>query len=111
MYKLLHPLFENIQEKNYETILKEISFPEFQFNFIKELMSRERDFIRNNDFIFKSAFYFSGKQPNSGIIGDIGNIKEIKEHFLLSFGFNLIITDIPKPEYTNFTIKSFYNKN
>ena len=107
LYKLLHPLFENIQEKNYETILKEISFPEFQFNFIKELMSRERDFIRNNDFIFKSAFYFSGKQPNSGIIGDIGNIKEIKEHFLLSFGFNLIITDIPKPEYIIFQIKNY----
>jgi hypothetical protein len=38
----LQPLFENIQEKNYETILKEISFPQFQFNFIKELMAKER---------------------------------------------------------------------
>ncbi len=27
LYELLQPLFENIQEKNYETILKEISFP------------------------------------------------------------------------------------
>ena len=100
----MQPLFENIQEKNYETILKEISFPQFQFNFIKELMAKEREFIKNNDFIFKSDFYFSGKQPNSGIIADIGNIKD---HFLLSFGFNLIITDIPKSEYIIFQIKNY----
>ena len=104
LYQLLQPLFENIQEKNYETILKEISFPTFQFNFIKDLMAKEREFIKNNDSIFKSAFYFSGKQPNSGIIADIGNIKD---HFLLSFGFNLIITDIRKSEYIIFQIKNY----
>ena len=107
LYVQIQPLLENIQEKDYKTILKEISFPQFQFNFLKNLWSKEREFIRNNDLIFKNAFYFSGKQPNSGIIADIG---KIKDHFLLSFGFNLIITDIPINEYIIFQIKNYEQK-
>ena len=70
-------------------------------------MTKERDFIQNNDLIFKNAFYFSGKQSNSGIIADIGNIKG---NFLISFGFNFIITDISKDEYIIFQIKNYEEK-
>ena len=104
LYELIQPLLENIDIKNYETILKEIAFPEFQFCFIKELMEKEKEFIKGNDLIFKNAFYLSGKQINSGIIADIG---KIKEQILLSFGFNLIITDIQKEEYIIFQIKTY----
>ena len=106
-YELLQPLLENIKEKTYETILKEISFPEFKFNFVKEIISKEREFINNNNFILKNAFYFSGKQPNSGIIAEIG---KIKDRFLLAFGFNLIITDEIKDEYIIFQIKNYEEK-
>ena len=107
LYELIQPLLENIDSKNYKTILNEISFPEFQFSFIKELMGKEREFIIDNDLIFKNAFYFSGKQINTGIIADIG---KIKGPFLLSFGFNLIITDVPKEEYIIFQIKNYDQK-
>ena len=107
LYELIQPLLENIDIKNYETILKEIAFPEFQFCFIKELMEKEKEFIKGNDLIFKNAFYLSGKQINSGIIADIG---KIKEQILLSFGFNLIITDIQKEEYIIFQIKTYEQK-
>ena len=103
LHELLQPLLENIKTKEYKTILKEISFPEFHFNFIKGLITKERNFIKDNIFIFKNAFYFSGKQKNAGIIAEIG---KIKEKFLLAFGFNLIITDEEKDEYIIFQIKN-----
>ena len=106
-YELLEPLLGNIKEKNYEILLKEISFSEFQFNFIKELFSKERNFIKDNIFIFKNAFYMSGKQQNSGIIADIG---KIQSQFLLTFGFNFIITDVEKEEYIIFQIKNYEQK-
>ena len=106
-YELLEPNLKNIQEKNYEILLKEVSFPDFQLSFIKEILSKERDFIKNDSFIFKNAFYFSGKQTNSGIISEIG---KIKDHFLLVFGFNLIITNVPKNEYIIFQIKNSEQK-
>lgn len=85
LFELLEPLLANIKEKNYETLLNEVSFPEFQFDFMKYLMKKERLFIKDNVFIFKNAFYFSGHQTNSGLIADIG---KIRDHFLLMFGFN-----------------------
>ena len=101
-YALLEPILENIKEKKYETILNEVSFPEFQFNFIRELFSKERNFINKNPFIFKNALYFSGNLPNAGIIADIG---QIQDRFLLAFGFNLIITEEEKKEYIIFQLK------
>ena len=57
LYELLRPLLENIKTKEYKNILKEISFPEFQLNFLNELFTKERLFIKDNNFIFKNAFY------------------------------------------------------
>ena len=107
LYELLEPLLKNIKEKDYETILKEVSFPDFQFNFIKEIMAKERIFIRDNVLIFKNAFYLSGKQYNSGIISELG---KIKEHFLLTFGFDFIVTDVERDEYIIFQIKTYDQK-
>ena len=107
LYELLQPLLENIKTKTFQDILKEISFPEFHLNFIKELIAKERNFIKGNSLIFKNAFYFSGKQENTGIIADIG---KIKDKFLLAFGFNLIITDVEKDEYIIFQIKNYDQK-
>ena len=99
LYELIEPLLKNIKVKEYQTLLKEISFPEYQFNFIRHLIAKERDIIKNNSFIFKNAFYFSGKQQNSGIVTDIGTIGD---HFLLAFGFNFITTNEEKKEYIIF---------
>ena len=107
LYELFEPYLKNIKEKNYEILLKEVSFPSFQLSFIKEILSKEREFIKNDPLIFKNAFYFSGRQTNSGIISEIG---KIKEHFLLTFGFNLIITNVPKSEYIIFQIKNYDQK-
>ena len=107
LYELLQPLLENIQEKNYDVILNEVSFPEFQLNFIKNLIKKERIFIKDNNLIFKNAFYFSGNQQNSGIIADIG---KMQSHFLLAFGFNLIITNEIIDEYIIFLIKNYDQK-
>ena len=106
-YELFQPLLENIKEKKYERILNEVSFLGFKFNFLIDLISRERNFINNNVYIFKNAFYFSGKQQNSGILADIG---KIQQNFLLAFGFNLTITDEPKAEYIIFQIKNYEQK-
>ena len=106
LYASLQHLLENIKEKTYKTISQEISFPQFHFNFINELILKERNFIKNNINIFKNAFYFSGKQINSGIIADIG---KISDHFLLAFGFNLITNEI-KDEYIIFQIKNYEEK-
>ena len=103
LYELLEPLLKNIKVKDYKTLLQEVSFPEFQFNFIKQIISKERKFIKDNTFIFKNAFYFSGKQPNSGIIAEIG---KLSNHFLLTFGFNFIITETTKIENIIFQIKN-----
>ena len=103
LYELLQPLLENIKTKEYKKLLKEISFPEFHFDFINELFAKERNFINNNSFIFKNAFYFSGKQENAGIIAEIG---KIKDKFLLAFGFNFIISEEEKDEYIIFQIKN-----
>ena len=73
-----------------EPLLKEVSFPEYQLNFIKELIAKERIYIRDNSFIFKNAFYFNGKQKNSGIVADVGNLED---HFLIAFGFNFVISE------------------
>ena len=107
IYELIQPLLENIKEKDYDTLLNEVSFADFQFNFIKELFSKERNFIKDNIFIFKNAFYFSGKQQTSGIIANIG---QIQDSFLLSFGFNLVITEEIKQEYIIFQIKNYDQK-
>ena len=107
LYELFEPYLKNIKEKDYKTLLKEVSFPEFQLSLIKEILSKERKFIKNDSLIFKSAFYFSGKQANSGIISEIG---KIKDHFLLTFGFNLLITNVPKNEYIVFQIKNYEQK-
>ena len=107
LYELLTPRLENIHEKNYDIILKEVSFPEFQLNFIKDMITKERIFIKNNNLIFKNAFYFSGKQKNSGIIADIG---KLQNHFLLTFGFNLVISNEIKEEYIVFQIKNYEQK-
>ena len=107
LYELLQPLLENIKTKTFQDILKEISFPEFHLNFIKELIAKERNFIKGNSLIFKNAFYFSGKQENTGLIADIG---KIKDKFLLAFGFNLIISDVEKDEYIIFQIKNYDQK-
>ena len=107
LFELLEPLLANIKEKNYETLLNEVSFPEFQFDFMKYLMKKERLFIKDNVFIFKNAFYFSGHQTNSGLIADIG---KIRDHFLLMFGFNLILSDVQKDEYIIFQIKNYEQK-
>ena len=107
LYEQLQPLLENIQVKNYETLLKEISFPQFQFKLIKKIIDKERIFIKENVSIFKNAFYFSGRQKNTGIIADIG---KLSNHFLLAFGFNLVITNEPKDEYIIFQIKNYEQK-
>ena len=98
-YGLIEPYLKNIKEKDYQTLLKEVSFPEYQLNFMKELITKERIYIKDNSLIFKNAFYFSGKQQNSGIVTNVGNLEE---HFLLAFGFNFNITDEPKEEYIIF---------
>ena len=99
LYKLIEPLLKNIKVKDYQTLLKEVSFPEYQLNFLKHLISKERDYIKNNSLIFKNAFYFSGKQKNSGIVTKVRNLEE---HFLLAFGFNFILTGEQKEEYIVF---------
>ena len=106
-YELLQPLLENIKTKEYKTILKEISFPAFQLNFLNQLFKKERLFIKDNNFIFKNAFYFSGKQKNAGIIAEIG---KIKDKFLLAFGFNFLVNNEEKDEYIIFQIKNYEEK-
>ena len=103
LYELIEPILKNIKVKEYQTLLNEVSFPDYQLNFIRNLISKEKEFITDNSFIFKNAFYFSGKQQNSGIVTNIG---EIGDHFLLAFGFNFIITNAPKKEYIVFQLKN-----
>ena len=38
LYKLIEPLLKNIKVKDYQTLLKEVSFPEYQLNFLKHLI-------------------------------------------------------------------------
>ena len=108
-YKLLEPSLVNIHKKNYSEILNEISFPEFQLNFIKYLINKERDFIKDNPCIFKNGFYFgdNNNNNNSGIVAYIG---QLQDNFILTFGFKLII----KNEQINekeFILLQFKNKN
>ena len=103
-YELMEPYLKNIKTKDYQTLLKEVSFPEFQLNFLKYLTTKERVYIKDNSLIFKNAFYFSGKQPNSGIVT---KIDKLEERFLLAFGFNFILTGEQKKEYIVF---QFLNK-
>ena len=98
-YGLIEPYLKNIKIKDYQTLLKEVSFPEYQLNFMKELITKERIYIKDNHLIFKNAFYFSGKQPNSGIVT---NISDLDEQFLVAFGFNFIEANEPPKEYIVF---------
>ena len=54
-YKLFEPLLINIDTKNYSSLLNEISFPEFQLNFIKYIISKERTFIMKNPCILSGV--------------------------------------------------------
>ena len=105
--ELIEPLLKNIKIKDYKTLLKEVSFPEYQFNFLNELFKKERIFIKENFSIFKNAFYFNGKQQNSGIVTDLSNIED---HFLLAFGFNFIIEEQPKEEFIIFQFINYEQK-
>ena len=87
-YRLFEPLLVNIDKKNYSTILNEISFPNFQLNFIKYLIDKEKIFIENNPCILKNGFYFGENNNNSGIIAEIG---KLEDNFIITFGFKLLI--------------------
>ena len=100
-YELIEPYLKNIKEKDYQTLLKEVSFPEYQLNFIRDIVEKERVYIKDNNTIFKNAFYFSGKQQNSGILANVGNLED---NFLLVFGFNFIEANEPKEEYIVFQL-------
>ena len=100
-YELIEPLLKNIKIKDYQTLVKEVSFPEYQLNFMRELIAKERVYIKDNNLIFDKAFYFNGKQKNSGIVANICNLKE---PFLLVFGFNFIEAEKQKDEYIIFQI-------
>ena len=98
-YELIEPLLKNIKIKDYQTLLKEVSFPEYQLKFMRQLIEKERVYIKNNTLICEKAFYFNGKQQNSGIVT---NILNLREHFLLIFGFNFIEREKQKDEYIIF---------
>ena len=106
-YKMLEPLLINIDKKNYSSILKEISFPEYQLNFITYLINKEKTFISKNPCIFKNGFYF-GEKNNNGIIAEIG---KIEDNFILTFGFKLVIRnkEMAQNEYIIMQFKNLNN--
>ena len=104
IYELLEPLLVNIDKKDYSIIEKEISFPEFLFDFIKYLIKKERIFLNNNPYILKNGFYFGENNHNAGIIAEID---KLNENSILSFGFKFIIKDGKmKDEYIILQFKS-----
>ena len=106
-YKLFEPLLINIDKKTYSEILNEISFPEFQLNFLKDLINKERILLENNSCLLSNGFYLDENNNNSGIIGTLG---EIEDDFILTFGFKLLIKnpEVGKKEYI---IMQFKNIN
>ena len=89
LYKLLEPLLVNIDKKDYSSLLNEISFPNFQLNFIKYLIDKEKSFTEKNGCILKNGFYF-GENNNNGIIAEMD---AIKDNFILTFGFKLVVNN------------------
>ena len=104
LYGLIEPLLVNIDKKKYETIRKEISYPLFLFNFIKQLTNNERLFINEHSCILKNGFYFGGKKNNQN--GIIAEIDSLQDNFILTFGFKLFIKDRKEEEYTILQFKT-----
>ncbi len=108
LYSSLEPLLVNINTKNYNTILNEISFVEFQLNLIKNLTNKEKEFIANNPFILKNGFYLGENNNNNWITAEIENFQD---NFILTFGFKLILTnESAKNEYILLQMKNENNK-
>ena len=108
LYSFLEPLLVNINTKNYNAILNEISFLEFQLNLIENLTSKEKEFINNNPFILKNGFYLGENNNNNWITAEIENFQD---NFILTFGFKLILTnESAKNEYTLLQMKNEKNE-
>ena len=106
-YKLLEPLLVNINKKNYSEILEEVSFPEFQLNFIMDLREKEKKLLEKYPNTLKNGFYFGEKSKNSGIIA---YLDKIQDNFILNFGFKLILTKELKKN-NEFILLLFKNTN
>ena len=106
-YKLFESLIVNIDKKSYSEILNEISFPEFQLNFLKNLINKERMILENNSCLLSNGFYIGENNNNAGIVANLG---EIEDNFILTFGFKLLINNkkIEKNEYIIMQFKNIY---
>ena len=106
-YKMLEPLLVNINTKNYTEILNEVSYPNFQLNFIRHLSNNEKNILEKNPFILKNGFYFGENSKNSGIIAFID---KMQDHFILNFGFKLMSSN-EQIKNNEFILLQFKNIN
>ena len=82
--KILEPLLINLNIKKFEVINSELNISNFPIKLLNKLDEKEEMILKEDPTFLKKGFYLGNK-----VCGICGEIDDLKEDFMLIFGFSL----------------------